>query len=167
MTCKSHFGKMKFSLSAIFLTLLGTTFTFASPYSQSALSLNQTFSISALHPNNQNVQLRPLTIGQFGYVYAESGVGSGSFTLKNSELFYNDEFASLDKNGALIFKSSGSPVSGFEAKQVSSVGYDLRLNNTFPVACPVVDTNGVYQIYFGEGNGSGNCFSVVTEASTP
>ncbi|WBW72030.1 But2 family protein [Schizosaccharomyces osmophilus] len=159
---------MKFSLSAVLLlTLFGiASLTLVSSISESAYSLNQTFSIMALHPYKQNVQLHPFTIGQFGYVYADSGVGSGSFTLKNSELFYNNEHASLDKNGALFFESSGFPVSGFEAKQISSVGYELHLNNTFPVACPITNTNEVYQIYYGKGNGNSDCIGVTIDAIT-
>ncbi|EPX71695.1 But2 family protein [Schizosaccharomyces octosporus yFS286] len=158
---------MKLSLSAIFhITLFGiTTFALASSISEPTNSLNQTFSLVALHPYKQNVPMNPLTIGQYGYVYADSGVGAGSFTLKNSKLFFNDEHASLGKNGALLFKPSGSAISGFQAKQVSPVGYEIRLNNTFPVACPIADISNVYQIYYDQGNASHNCMGVVIHAN--
>ncbi|EPY52248.1 hypothetical protein SPOG_05738 [Schizosaccharomyces cryophilus OY26] len=159
---------MKFSLSAVFLTLLGATSTLAAPASTS--SLDKQFGIVSSHSGNIHVHLRTFEVGQSGHVYLstyDNSDGNPYFNLKNGELFHENKAASIDKDGALVFESSGSPVSGFEAKKENSQFYELSLNNDYPVACPVPNTNDVYQIYYGKGNGNADCVGIYPLAAFP
>ncbi|EPY52305.1 But2 family protein [Schizosaccharomyces cryophilus OY26] len=143
---------MKFSLSAVFLTLLGATSTLAAPASTS--SLDKQFGIVSSHSGNIHVHLRTFEVGQSGHVYLstyDNSDGNPYFNLKNGELFHENKAASIDKDGALVFESSGSPV----------------LNNDYPVACPVPNTNDVYQIYYGKGNGNADCVGIYPLAAFP
>ncbi|EPY53045.1 hypothetical protein SPOG_03599 [Schizosaccharomyces cryophilus OY26] len=90
------------------------------------------------------------------------------FYLKDTQLYHKNETAFLEKDGALVFKSSGnSPLTGFKTKQVTPIGYEFRYNNSFPVACHVPNTDEVYQIYYGKGNNTNDCVGVVTELVIP
>ncbi|WBW72843.1 But2 family protein [Schizosaccharomyces osmophilus] len=160
---------MKFSLSAIALTLLGATSALANPISNSKrdLSPDQKFGIMSFHSGNIYVHLQTFYVGQSGHVYLspyDNAKEGGSFHLKDSQLLYNNEPASLDKDGALVFQSSGSPLSGFDASEATNIGYELRLNGSSAVACPVANTNEVYQIFYGQGNNSKDCTGIATEA---
>ncbi|WBW71451.1 But2 family protein [Schizosaccharomyces osmophilus] len=159
---------MKFSLSAVFLTLLGATSALGA--SASTSSLDRQFGIVSSHSGIIHVHLRTFEVGQSGHVYLskyDNSDGNANFNLKNGELLHENKTASIDKDGALVFESSGSPLSGFEAKQVNSQFYDLSLNNDYPVACPVPNANDVYQIYYGKGNGNADCVGIYPLAATP
>ncbi|EPY52526.1 hypothetical protein SPOG_01847 [Schizosaccharomyces cryophilus OY26] len=159
--------KMKLSFSSVFLALLGATSTLASPISKQAMSPEQSFGILSIHSGNANVHLHEFYVGQSGHVYLsqyDNAEGYGKFSLKDSQLLHNNETASLDKDGALVFQSSGSPLSGFDANKVISIGYELQLNGTSPVACPVASDKQVYQVYYGNGNGSSDCVGIDTVA---
>ncbi|EPX75327.1 But2 family protein [Schizosaccharomyces octosporus yFS286] len=160
---------MKFSLSAVFLTLLGAGSALAAPISNSqrGLSSDQKFGIMSLRSGNINVHLHSFYVGESGQVYLEQydhAKEAASFNLKDSQLLYNNEPASLGKDGALVFQPSGSSLSGFNADQGTNIGYELSLNGSFPLACPVADNSGVYQIFYGQGNGNKDCVGISTEA---
>ncbi|EPX75392.1 But2 family protein [Schizosaccharomyces octosporus yFS286] len=169
---------MKFLPSTAFLlSLLSATGVFASPVPATAstkyeLSPKKKFGIMSFHSGNFNVHLHPFFVGESGHVYLtqyDNADQVNEFYLKDSQLFHKDEIASLDKDGALVFKSSNnSSLTGFNTKQLTTgIGYEFRLNTSFPVACHVPNTNEVYQIYYGRENHTSECVGIATELIIP
>ncbi|WBW73905.1 But2 family protein [Schizosaccharomyces osmophilus] len=158
---------MKFSLSSVFLTLLGASSTLASPITKQAMSPEQSFGVLTLHSGNINVHQKEFYVGQSGYVFLsqyDNADNYAKFSLKNNQLYHNNDTALIEQGGALAFKSSGPAVTGFDANAPTNIGYELQLNGTSPVACPVPSDQQVFQVYYGQVKNSTDCVGIDTVA---
>ncbi|EPX72888.1 But2 family protein [Schizosaccharomyces octosporus yFS286] len=158
---------MKFSLSSVFLTLLGASYTLATPITKQAMSPEQNFGILTLHSGNINVHQREFYVGQSGHVFLsqyDNADGAAKFHMKNNQLYHNNDLASIEQGGALVFKSSGPAVTGFDANAPTNIGYQLQLNGSTPVACPVPSDQQIFQVYYGQVQNGTSCVGIDTIA---